>query len=164
MMLRGGKRYEDSDQEEWETVYFAKCGILVDQPVLSWPNLEEFIENDGGPITQNATDVKSASFRSEEQEIPEVYPLDQSGTGDADIIAGQNIAYPEGLDTDDEDLTEAVERTSHLTYRVNGGTLGFDKEQAYTVKSFSMYQPEEITLWGHPFVICTPMCNAYKDT
>lgn len=162
LFLRGGKSYTDSDQSEWEISYDTISGVLMSNPVISWPNLEELIENDsGGPITQQETDVTTTSAQSSEQELREVYPLDQEQTGDADIIAAQNPFTPHDVELGDEDLKDAIRESQHLTYRVKGGTIGFEKEASFTTKSMSIMKPENISFRGFPLIICNPMCSAH---
>jgi len=162
LLLRGGKD-RSSDDSDYDVVYYAKCGVLVDQPVSSWPNLDEIRETDGGPSIQHATGVVTASVSTQPQPIPEVYPLDQSADrGDADIIGGRNPFTSEDLSVADEDIAAAIDRTSGLTFRVNGGTIGFENEEAYKTSGMSVYRPEEITMWGWPVAICQPTCDASR--
>ncbi|MFP8951658.1 hypothetical protein ACLI4Z_01620 [Natrialbaceae archaeon A-arb3/5] len=162
LFLRGGRSYTDEDKSEWEISYDAISGVLMDNPVISWPNLEELIgDNGGGPITQQETDVTTVSVGGNEQELQEVYPLDQEETGDADIVAARNPFTPHDIESDDDDLIDAIKKTQHLTYRVKGGTIGFEKEASFTIKSMSIMKPENISFRGIPLVICNPMCSAH---
>lgn len=163
MLLRGAKRYTSEDKSEWENVYYVKSGVLVDNPVTSWPNLEKVIDTGGAPIVQEATDLETARAEVEKQTLKEVYPLEQSADrGDADIIGAKNPFGKQAVDGRYGDIGEAFEKTSHLTYRVNGGTVGFENEAEYRIQSVTAYKPEEITLWGHPLVFVSPMCEAVR--
>jgi len=164
MLLRGGKNYTSDDRSEWEPAYYTKSGIIMDDPVTSWPNLEKIIDTNGRPIVQEATELTTARVEVQEQPIREAYPLDQSADkGDADIIGGKNPFTKDTVEPDDEEVGEAFDKTSHLTFRVNGGTLGFENEAEYRIKSATAYKPEEITLWGHPLVFTNPMCDAVEQ-
>ncbi|MFD1513439.1 hypothetical protein [Halomarina rubra] len=163
MVLRGGKRYLDDEGEEWEIAYYARSGVLIDQPVLSWPNVEKVVKNDGGPITQHTTDISTESIELDKQLLEGVYPLSQSVSNDADIIGGRNPYSANSADSGDSDIKDSINQTSHLTFRVNGGTIGFENEEAYRVGGMAAYRPVEITMWGHPVVICQPMCDAITN-
>lgn len=160
LLLRGGKDFNDDKRTEWDVKYSVKSGILIDSPVASWPSLEAIIDTDGGPISQPATLLKTGSVNIEERPLEEVYPLDQAGTSDADIIAARNPFCAGDVDADDDRIKDAVDRTQFLTYRVQGGTIGFDKEAEFPVTGMSAFLPDSITMWGHPLVICRPSCKA----
>jgi hypothetical protein len=164
VLLRGGKSYTDDERTEWEVAYDARAGILIENPVVSWPNLEEAVDaNHGGPITQEQTTVTSVTVGDEEHELREVYPLDQEATGDADIIAARNPFSDASLRTEAESIEEAVENTQHLTFRVRGGTIGFENEARYTVNSMTVHKPEALSFWGFPVPICSPSCTAHPS-
>lgn len=160
LLLRGGKDYKGDERAEWDINYSVQSGVLIDSPVASWPSLEAIIGSDGGPISQPATLLETGSVKIDEQPLEEVYPLDQAGTGDADIIAARNPFGAGDVDADDDRITEAVDRTQFLTYRVRGGTIGFDKEAEFRVTGMSVFLPDGITMWGHPLVVCRPYCKA----
>lgn len=162
LLLRGGKDFSN-DNNDYDVAYYAKCGVLVDQPISSWPNLDEICETDGGPSIQHATNVATARVSTQTQPIPAVYPLDQStDQGDADIIGGRNPFTPRDVSVSDEEIEAALDRTSELTFRVRGGTVGFENEEAYYTSGMSIYRPEEITMWGSPVIICQPVCDASR--
>ncbi|WP_254810617.1 hypothetical protein [Natronosalvus amylolyticus] len=164
LFLRGGKSYSDQDESEWEIVYDWESGVLMDSPVLTWPNLEKMVQdNKGRPVPQRETEVASITVRGDQQDLQEVYPLDQEETGDADIIAAKNPFTFSDIESQDEEVRDAIDRTQHLTYRVRGGTVGFDKEDSYTIKSMSVLKPDNLSLWGHQLAICSPMCNAHSS-
>lgn len=162
LLLRGGKSSSDGDGSDCKISYDARASVLMSNQVVSWPNLEELIDIDhGGPITQQQTELNTVRIGDKEQELEEVYPLDQEVTGDADIIAARNPFNNQSLQTEAEDIKEAVQNTQHLTFRVRGGTIGFDKEEKYTLKSMTVYQPEALSYWGFPVAFSSPICNAY---
>jgi hypothetical protein len=164
VLLRGGKSSSDDSKGEYEILFDWRAGVLLDSPVVSWPNVEAVIDTDnGGPITQEETNVASVSVGSREQDLQEVYPLDQETTGDADIIAARNPFADSGMRTEAEDIDEAIANTQQLTFRINGGTIGFEKEARFTTKSMSVYSPEEFSFWGFPISFCTPMCSAHRS-
>lgn len=163
LLLRGGKSSSGDDGSDSEIAYDARASVLLSDQVVTWPNLEELIGLDhGGPITQQQTEVTSLRLGEKEQELEEVYPLDQESTGDADIIAARNPFSTQTSETQGENIEEAVQNTQHITFRVRGGTVGFDKEERYTIKSMTVYQPKELSYWGFPVAFCSPICNAYS--
>jgi len=164
VLLRAGKSNREDGKAEYDISFDWRAGVLLDSPVVSWPNVEAMIDTDhGGPITQEETKVASVSVGSREQDLQEVYPLDQDITGDADIIAARNPFAKSGMQTEAEDIDEAIANTHQLTFRINGGTIGFEKEARFTTKSMSVYNPEEFSFWGFPVAFCTPRCSAHRS-
>lgn len=160
LLLRAGKKYIGEDEEQWEIAFYTDCGIMLDQPVVPWNDLEQISGLSSGPIHQHATEVVTGRIQTSQQAIQEVYPLDQSSDkGDADIIGGKNPFQARDVEVDDSEIREAVDKTSHLTFRVRGGTVGFDKEEEYRIDGMSVFKPEEVRLWGHPLTICRPICS-----
>ena len=62
-----------------------------------------------------------------------------------------------------QEIQEAIDRTDRLTYRVNGGTIGFENEREFRAEGLSLLHPKDITLGGWPIVIGTPSCKAISD-
>lgn len=165
LMLRGAVRRAEDESEEDEVVYYHDSGMLIDQPVTSWPNIEEVRQSDGGPITQQATEIVSEAAKLPGGvSLREVTPVDQSvDVGDADIVAARNPYDGSSVRGNDEEIVEAVEETSHLTFRIRGGTVGFEDEEEFITSTMSVFRPKEVTMWGAPLVICFPLCSAKNN-
>jgi len=159
-VLRGFKN-SDEDGEGYETVYDTQAGVLMENPVLSWPALEELVESDG-PIPLVTTEVEAVSLRGEDRPLEEVIPVNHDRTGDADILAAKNV-YKSEKTEGSEQMHEAVERTARLSYRIKGGTIGFEKEREFRAEGMSLLRPEGITLGGWPVVMGAPFCRAISD-
>lgn len=165
LLLRGAIRRSEDESEEDEVVYYSDSGMLIDQPVTSWPNIEKVRQSDGGPITQQATEVVSEAAKlSGGVSLREITPVDQSiDLGDADIVAARSPYDGSHVRGNDEETAEAVEETSHLTFRIRGGTIGFEDEEGFTTSTMSVFRPKEVTMWGAPLVICFPLCSARNN-
>lgn len=64
--------------------------------------------------------------------------------------------------SEDEEIRAAVDWITGLTFRVRGGTIGFENEEAYRTSNMSLYRPEEIIMWEWLVVICQPTCDASR--
>lgn len=96
--------------------------------------------------------------------LREVTPVDQSvDVGDADIVAARNPYDGSNVRGNDEEISRAVEETSHLTFRIRGGTVGFEDEEEFTTSTMSVFRPKEVTMWGAPLVICFPLCSGKNN-
>lgn len=163
LLLRGGKSTESNNAEP-EIKYDTEAGVVMSQRLLEWPNVRDLLPgNNGGPIPQETTHVEIASLRATEIELEKVVPVDQERTGDADIISANNPFDPRHVDTNDDEIKDALENTQRLTFRVAGGTVGFDNEERYTVDSLTIYKVENISFWGFPFVFAKPICSAHTS-
>ena len=158
--LRGFKD-RDEDGEDYETVYDSQAGVLMENPVLSWPALEDLVDSDG-PIPLVTTDVETSNRSGNDRPLEEVIPVNHERTGDADILSAKNLYHSQDGNSSQE-IQEAIDRTDRLTYRVNGGTIGFEKEQEFRAEGLSLLRPNDITLGGWPIVIGTPTCKAISD-
>jgi hypothetical protein len=85
--LRGFKD-KDEDGEDYETVYGSQAGVLMGNPVLSWPALEDLVGSDG-PIPLVTTDVETANRSANDRPLEKVIPVNHEKTGDADILAAK---------------------------------------------------------------------------
>lgn len=81
---------------------------------------------------------------------------------DVDIIGGRNLFTTQDVASEDEQTRATVDRTTDLTFRLRGGIIGFENEEAYRTSSMSLYRPEEIIMWGWPVVICQSTCDASR--
>jgi len=151
--LRGFK-----DAETKETVYDVQAGVLMEDPVLSWPALEEMVDSDG-PIPLVTTAVATANRSGNDLPLEEVIPVNHDRTGDADILSAKNVYQNQGVGTEDE-IQQAIETTDRLTYRIKGGTIGFEKESEFRAQGMSLLCPQDLHLGGWPIVIGSPFCNA----
>lgn len=157
MLLRGGKDDSD-DREDYDVSFDLRAGVLMEDPILSWPALEELVPSDG-PIPLSTTQVESVTASGEDRPLERVVPVDHGNTGDADILAANNM-YASAIQGASSDVQNAIEKTKRITYRISGGTIGFEKEREFRTGGMTLLRPSDITLWGHPLVIASPMCNA----
>lgn len=159
-VLRGFKD-RDEDGDDYETVYASRAGVLMENPILSWPALEEMVDSDG-PIPLVETEVESATIRGKGRPLEQIVPVDHERTGDADILAAKNV-YTQNEAEASEEICEAIANTSRLTYRVRGGTVGFENEREFRAQNMSVLRPHAIDLGGWPIVIGSPLCDALSD-
>lgn len=160
VLLRGAKD-SSVDDAEYKPVHYTKAGVLMENPVMAWDGLEEIIDSQEA-IPLEETHVEITSLGGDNHPLERVVPVDHERTGDADLVAAESAYSSSGKEASEE-LRESIDRTQRLTYRIKGGTVGFEKESEYRAQSMSLINPDMISLWGAPFVIGRPMCSAHSE-